>query len=203
MKNYPDNLLSIKNAEDLNLEKMFDKSEKLISEQSDEIYGISTINWEHSSSKYVSLTDAEQVISLQRTKVHIFPDIGKVNENPQSNLALEDRLTWFKSSKEYRRETLSIRLVAFSRTQRIRESVILWESSLAGLVFGFHSSHVVMCGLYIWDPWIWFLRLQKRWTMHHACPKNFAAHCWGSAFQDNVLTFQWDLDELGTTQVNW
>ena len=27
---------------------------------------------------------------------------GKMNENPQSNYAWEDRLTWFKSSSEYR-----------------------------------------------------------------------------------------------------
>ena len=28
--------------------------------------------------------------------------LGKMNENPQSNYAWEDRLTWFKSSPEYR-----------------------------------------------------------------------------------------------------
>ena len=28
--------------------------------------------------------------------------LGKMNENPQSNMAWEDRLTWFKSSQEYR-----------------------------------------------------------------------------------------------------
>ena len=48
----------------------------------------------------------EQVISLQRTKIYVFSDsvlcLGKTNENPQSNMAWEDRLTWFKSSQEYR-----------------------------------------------------------------------------------------------------
>ena len=85
---------------------MFDISEKLISEQSDEIYGVKTINWEDSSWKYLSLIGDEQVISLQRTKVHVFSDsvkcLAKTNENPQSNMAWEDRLTWFKSSPEYR-----------------------------------------------------------------------------------------------------
>ena len=51
-KNYSDNLHSIKNTEDLTVKQMFDISEKLITEQSDEIYGIITINWEHSSWKY-------------------------------------------------------------------------------------------------------------------------------------------------------
>ena len=63
-------------------------------------------NWENSSWKYLSLNGDEQVISLQRTKVYVFSDsvlcLGKMNENPQSNLAWEDRLTWFESSSEYR-----------------------------------------------------------------------------------------------------
>ena len=48
----------------------------------------------------------EQVISLQRTKVYVFSDsvlcLGKMNENPRSNIAWEERLEWFKSSSEYR-----------------------------------------------------------------------------------------------------
>ena len=43
-KNYSDNWHSIKNTEDLTMKQMFDISEKLISEQSDEIYGVKTIN---------------------------------------------------------------------------------------------------------------------------------------------------------------
>ena len=53
-KNYSDNWHSIKNTKDLTMKQMFDISAKLISEQSDEIYGISTISWEHSSWKYLS-----------------------------------------------------------------------------------------------------------------------------------------------------
>ena len=106
VKNYSDNWHSIKNTEDLTMKQMFDISEKLVSEQSDEIYGVKTFNWEDSSWKYLSLIGDEQVISLQRTKVYVFSDsvlcLGKMNENPQSNMAWEDRLTWFKSSPEYR-----------------------------------------------------------------------------------------------------
>ena len=47
VKNYLDNWHSIKNTEDLTMKQMFDISEKLISEQSDEIYGVKTINWEN------------------------------------------------------------------------------------------------------------------------------------------------------------
>ena len=85
---------------------MFDISEKLIAKQSYEIFGVSTINWEESSWKYLSLVGVEEVISLLHTKVYVFSDsvlcLGKMNENPQSNIAWEDRLTWFKSSPEYR-----------------------------------------------------------------------------------------------------
>ena len=105
-KNYSDNWHSIKNTEDLTMKQMFDISEKLITEQSDEIYGVKTINWEDSSWKYLSLIGDEQVISLLHTKIYLFSDsvlcLGKMNENRQSNIAWEDRLTWFKSSPEYR-----------------------------------------------------------------------------------------------------
>ena len=106
VKSYSDNLHSIKNTEDLTKKQMFDISEKLITEQSDEIYGISKINWEHSSWKYLSLVGDEEVVSLLHTKVYVFSDsvicVGKVKENPQSNTAWEERLKWFKSSPEYR-----------------------------------------------------------------------------------------------------
>ena len=67
--NYSENLHSIKNTEDLTVKQMFDISEKLLSEQSDEIYGVDTIDWEDSSWKYLSLVGDEQVISLSNTKV--------------------------------------------------------------------------------------------------------------------------------------
>ena len=106
VKNYSDNLYSIKNTEDLTMKQMFDISEKLIAEQSDEIYGINTFNWEDSSWKYLSLVGDEEVISLLHTKVYVISDsvlcLGKMKENPQSNIAWEDILTWFKSSPEYR-----------------------------------------------------------------------------------------------------
>ena len=67
-KNYSDNWHSIKKTEDLTMKQMFDISEKLTTEQSDEIYGISSIHWEHSSWKYLSLVGDEQVISLLHKK---------------------------------------------------------------------------------------------------------------------------------------
>ena len=87
------------------MKQMFDIPEKLITERSDEIYGVKTTNREDSSWKHLSLIGGEQVISLQHTKVHVFSDsvlcLGKTNEHPQSNIAWEDRLTWFKRSPEY------------------------------------------------------------------------------------------------------
>ena len=58
-KNYSDNWHSIKNTEDLTMKQMFDISEKLTSEQSDEICGVETSNWEDSSWKYLSLVGDE------------------------------------------------------------------------------------------------------------------------------------------------
>ena len=90
-ENYSDNWYSIKNTKDLTMKQMFDISEKLV-------------NWESSSWKYLSLIGDEQVINLQRTKVYVFSDsvlcLGKMNENPRSNIAWEERLNRFKSSSE-------------------------------------------------------------------------------------------------------
>ena len=105
--NYSENLHSIKNTgNNLTMKQMFDISEKLVVGQSDEIYGVTPINWEDSSWKQLSLVSDEEVIILSHAKVYVFSDSvlcpGKMNENPQSNIAWEDRLTWFKSSPQYR-----------------------------------------------------------------------------------------------------
>ena len=61
--NYSDNWHSIKNTEDLTMIQMFFLSEKLITEQSDGIYGVKTIDWENSSWKCLSLVGDEQVLA--------------------------------------------------------------------------------------------------------------------------------------------
>ena len=52
-KNYLEILYSIKNTgKDLTMKQIFDRSEKLIVKQSDEITGVNAINWEDSSWKH-------------------------------------------------------------------------------------------------------------------------------------------------------
>ena len=89
---FSDNLHSIKNEEDLTMKQMFDISEKLLTEQSDEMYGIRTINWKtlHWSIYLWWWWGRHQFFAHKR------------NENPQSNIAWENRLTWFKNSPKYR-----------------------------------------------------------------------------------------------------
>ena len=71
-------------------------SEKLISEQSDEIYGVNTINWEDYPWKQLSLVNDEEVVSLSHAKVYVFSDsvlcFGKMSENPLSNRS--GRTSW-------------------------------------------------------------------------------------------------------------
>ena len=63
-KNYSENVHPVKNTGNhLTLKQMFDTSEKLIVGQSDEIFGVTPINWEDSSWKHVSLVKNEEVIS--------------------------------------------------------------------------------------------------------------------------------------------
>ena len=65
VKNYLEILHSIKTTgKDLTMKQMFDLSEKLIAEQSDEIYGVNTINWSDSAWKHLSLNGGEEVVSL-------------------------------------------------------------------------------------------------------------------------------------------
>ena len=75
------------------MKQMFDISEKLIAEQSDDLYGVNTINWEDSPWKRLSLTGDEEVISLSHAKVYVFSDsvfcVGKMSENPQSKTVWE------------------------------------------------------------------------------------------------------------------
>ena len=53
---------------------MFEISEQLILEQSDEIFGVSQISWEDSPWKQLSLVNDEEVISLSHAKVYVFSD---------------------------------------------------------------------------------------------------------------------------------
>ena len=84
---------------------MFGISEKLIVGQSDEIYGLHTINCGDSSWKQLSLVNDEEVISLSHAKVYVFSDsvlcLGKVNQNQTSNNVWEE-LSWFKDSPQQR-----------------------------------------------------------------------------------------------------
>ena len=104
-KNFQNNRNSVANTTDLTLKQMFDISAKLVSEQ-DEISSLETIGWENHSWKYLSLIGDERIINLQRTKVYVFSDsvlcLGKIQQNPESNKAWEQRLGWITSSQSCR-----------------------------------------------------------------------------------------------------
>ena len=69
-------------------------------------FGVSPINWEDSSWKHLSLIRDEEVISLSHAKVYVFSDsvlcIGKLHQNPTSDSAWEEQLSWLKDSPQYR-----------------------------------------------------------------------------------------------------
>ena len=87
---------------------MFDILEKLRVGQSDEIFGLSQINWEASPWRqyYFWSMMKKSFISLSHGKVYVFSDsvlcLGKVNQNPALNTVWEEQLSWFKSSPQYR-----------------------------------------------------------------------------------------------------
>ena len=79
-------------GKNLTLKKMFEISEQLKLEQSDEIYGVSQISWESSPWKQLCLVNDEEVISLSHATVDVFSDsvlcLGKVNQNRTSKYCL-------------------------------------------------------------------------------------------------------------------
>ena len=91
---------SIMNSTDLTLKKMFDISEKLVSEQE---CGQNSLE---KSWKQLSLIGDETVINLQRAKVYVFSDsvlcLGKVYSHPESNEAWKKRIGWIITDKSYR-----------------------------------------------------------------------------------------------------
>ena len=106
-KNYSDNLHSIKNTGgNCIVKKIFEISERLISEQSDDIFGVSQISLESCPWKHLSLVNDEEVISLSHAKVYVHSDsvlcLRKMNQNPISNTVWERQLEWFKDSSQYR-----------------------------------------------------------------------------------------------------
>ena len=96
---------SIKNSTDLTLKKMFDISEKLVSEQ-EEINNVDKIYWKNHSWKQLSLIGDETVINLQRAKVYVFSDsvlcLGRIHQHPESNEAWKKRIEWIITEKNYR-----------------------------------------------------------------------------------------------------
>ena len=64
------------------------------------------MSWGNSTWVKLSLVNGEEVIKLMKAKVHVFSHsvlcVGKMREHPESDQEWETRLSWFKSTKQYR-----------------------------------------------------------------------------------------------------
>ena len=104
-KNFSGIQNSIMNSRDLTLKKMFDISEKLVSEQ-EEINNVDKNFRKKHSWKQLSLIGDETVINLQRTKVYVFSDsvlcLGRIHQHPESNEAWKKRIEGITTDKSYR-----------------------------------------------------------------------------------------------------
>ena len=60
----------------------------------------------HGMKSATFIPNLDETVPNLRAKVYVYSAsvlcLGKVSENPQSNIVWEDKLTWFKSSSEYR-----------------------------------------------------------------------------------------------------
>ena len=90
-KNFMENENSIKNSTDLTLKKMFDISEKLVSEQ-EEINNVDKIHWEKHSWKHLSLIGDETVTrkSLRLLRFCVVPWKGPSTSGIQRSLEEKD-----------------------------------------------------------------------------------------------------------------
>ena len=117
-KNYSDNLHSIKNTwKNLTLKQMFEISEQLILEQSDEIFGVSQISWEISPWKLLSLVNDEEVISLSHAKVFVLSDSVLCWNGPKIHHNIEHRT----QSTENRWNSSGILFPGFTTMQLVQE----------------------------------------------------------------------------------
>ena len=107
-KNFLDNQNSIKNSTDLTLKKIFDISEKLVSEQ-EEINTVDKIYRKNHSWRQLSLICDETVITPQRAKVYVFSDsvlcLGKVNQKSESSTVWDSSGIFSQESMEIRRNS--------------------------------------------------------------------------------------------------
>ena len=147
---------------------------------------LKTINWENSSWNYLYLIGGEQVISLQRTKVHVFSGSvschGKMNVYPRSNIAWEQRLGWFKSSLEYRtldgidREPIEFEWNIFSSATKFKSYCWNWVKHQRILQDGLSSCRCSTISHGIKRQW---KRMQvKCSTRFSFCKKRFGARQW-------------------------
>ena len=85
------------------MEQMFDISEKLISEQTTRsMEWVQLIGNTLRGSNCLWWWTSHRSLAHKGLCILRFLCLGKMNENPQSNMAWEDRLMWFESSPEYR-----------------------------------------------------------------------------------------------------
>ena len=107
---------------------MFEISEQLILEQSDEIFGVTQISWESSPWKQLSLVNDEGVISLSHATVYVFSDsvlcLGDESEPNikycfETTAGLVQRFITIQNTGHNRRRTDGIRVEYFPRIHYI------------------------------------------------------------------------------------
>ena len=87
------------------VEHLFDISQKLILNQSNELFGISTIDWNTTQWMRTTLLH-DRAVKLSSAKEHVYFDsvlrLGKIPEYPQSIETWKQKIEWFTKSREYR-----------------------------------------------------------------------------------------------------
>ena len=106
-QDYQENLRTTKNTDFEKVKELFDISQKLILNQNDEIFGISTIEW-NTVPWMRTLSNAKvrfYFVKLSKAKVRFYFDsvlyLGKIHENPRSMETWKQKIEWF--TKRYQK----------------------------------------------------------------------------------------------------
>ena len=94
-QNYNENLVIHRNTNFEELKRLFDITQRLISEQGIEILNVSSVEWTFTPRMRSTLLH-DEVIRWAKAKVHVYSDsvlcLGKMHEHTEANVKWKDQL---------------------------------------------------------------------------------------------------------------
>ena len=173
-QDYQENLLTTRNTNFEKFKQLFDISQKLILNQSEEVFGISTMDWNTIPWTRTTLLH-DRAVQLSNANVHVYSDsvlcLGIIHEQRQSIQAWKKKIEWFAKSLECREldaltenqsSSSGQNFLGFTTLQLLRETqrtmVPLSISKQEQAAAATHSSRITECHKSLANVNCWELR---------------------------------------------